>query len=405
MPSGQTRSFSGHTFIGFLSFVALGLRAGVLAVAWPSMRETFDVPLGAVGVLFIVGTGGFLLVSTQSGRAIARIGLGAFLVWGAAVAGLGFLGYAIAPTWWVVIGLTFLASLGTAIIDTGLNTYFAINKSAATMNWLHACFGFGGTLGPLVMTVALTWGHSWRWGYVPVGAAYVCLIAVFAPTRRHWSLAAAVPRATEGPAPWRAGSRGSLSLPIAWVSLLYFFAFTGMEGAFGQWPYTLFTEARGIASTTAGLWISIGWGATTGGRIIFGFVVKHATPHTLLRVCASVIIAAAGLLWWNPHDTASFLALAAMAMMLAPLFPICTATTAQRVGVEHAGNVIGFQMAAARLGLALAPGLAGIVAKAHGLESIGAFLLANGVLIFGLNEVVIRMTRASSLRRRPDTTT
>ena len=37
--------------LAYLGFVGLGVRSGLLGVAWPSIRADFDVPLNALGAL------------------------------------------------------------------------------------------------------------------------------------------------------------------------------------------------------------------------------------------------------------------------------------------------------------------------------------------------------------------
>jgi len=33
------------------------------------------------------------------------------------------------------------------------------------VNWLHACYGVGATIGPLLMTSMLMADRPWQWGY------------------------------------------------------------------------------------------------------------------------------------------------------------------------------------------------------------------------------------------------
>jgi hypothetical protein len=40
------------------SFVVLGLPDGILGTAWPSMRVTFGVPVGGLGLILLLGTTG-----------------------------------------------------------------------------------------------------------------------------------------------------------------------------------------------------------------------------------------------------------------------------------------------------------------------------------------------------------
>ena len=54
------------------------------------------------------------------------------------------------------------------------------------MQWLHACYGIGVTIGPIIMTIALTSLDSWQAGYRAVGGFQLALAACFVLTLRTW---------------------------------------------------------------------------------------------------------------------------------------------------------------------------------------------------------------------------
>ena len=85
--------------VAFLSFIAMGLSAGLMGVAWPSIRDSFGVSLDAIGALLFASTSGALLINLNSGPIISKIGLGPLLMIGCIIGGLGFVGFAVAPSW------------------------------------------------------------------------------------------------------------------------------------------------------------------------------------------------------------------------------------------------------------------------------------------------------------------
>lgn len=387
--------------IAFCSFVAVGFNAGILGVAWPSIRDTFGISLDAIGALFFASTIGALAVSLSSGPLIAQVGLGPLLTSGCIIGAVGYLGFALAPTWWVMILLGLITSVGTSIIIVGLNTYFAIGQSARLMSWLQACFGLGATLSPVVMARIINAGVSWRWGFALVLVPYAALALWYGSTLQRWRLAeqtsnpasrsATVRRTTTARADPAAKvrARDTLRLPIMWLSMLLLFTTTGVEGSAAQWPYTLFTEARSIDPGVAGLWVSIYWASMTVGRIVFGIVADRIGAVPLLRLTMGGVICGAALIWWNISAGLSFLGLALTGFSLSPLFPVLTSSTPERLGAEHAANGIGFQQAAVRLGLAAIPALAGVLAEALGMEVIGPFLFAVSIVMFLLHEATL----------------
>ena len=377
--------------IAYAGFIVLGMSGASLGVAWPSVRDSFGLSLDAVGTLLVATTAGYLLSSFSTGSLLSRVGVGTLLMVSSLVAGVGLLGYGWAPTWPVMVLLGLLVGMGGGATDAGLNTYFATNYSASLMNWLHACFGLGSALGPLVMTTVLSVGRSWRWGYGIVGVLQALFALCFVFTRDQWRLAGPEPPgARPGSPTGKVSSADTLRLPLVWLGIALFFIFTGTEAAAGQWPYSLFTEARGVAPGTAGLWISVYWGSLTVGRIVFGVVVSYLGVVSSLRVSMLGVICGAALIWWNPTDMLSFLGLGLMGFGLAPIFPSLISSTPERLGAEHAAHAVGFQVAAASLGVAALPGLAGVLAENLGLEIIGPFLLVASIAVFLLHEMIVR---------------
>ena len=376
--------------ISYFGFVALGLATALLGVAWPSIRGSFDLSLDAVGTLLIAITAGSLLSSFSSGPAISRLGAGKVLLVSSILRGVGLLGCGLAPNWWAMVLFGLLAGLGSGTIDAGLNTVFAANYSASLMNWLHASYGLGAALGPVVMTAALDAGGSWRWGYVFAAILQGLLALAFGITLGRWRLGGSGSSDVGSQSAMGVvRTRDTLRLPLAWLGIALFFVFTGVEGSGGQWPYTLFTEARGVTPGAAGLWISVYWDSLTVGRIVLGFVVDRLGVVFSSRACMVGVTLGSALVWWNVTNLVGFLGLALVGFSLGPLFPLLISHTPRRLGAAHAPNAIGFQVAAAGLGMALLPGLAGVLAKSVGLEVIGPFLLVASIVALALHEAIL----------------
>jgi len=379
--------------IAYSSFILLGLPNGALGVAWPSIRESFGISLDAMGTLLTAVTIGYILSSFNSGRIVARFGIGPVMLATSIASGVGLLGYAVAPAWWVMVLFGLLAGMGGGAVDAGMNMYVAANYKARHMNWLHACFGIGVTLGPALMTTLLDWGQSWRWGYVIIVLLQGLLAASFGLTLDRWR--SAEPTQTEahpGSPAGKARSVDTLRLPLAWLGIAIFVMHTGIEFAAGQWAYSLFTEARSVAPSTAGLWVSIYWGSLTAGRLFLGAVADRVGVVALLRMCIVGIILGSALVWWNVADPVSFTGLALIGFSLAPLFPSLISSTPRRVGAAHAANAIGFQVAAGGVGVALLPGFAGVLAESLGLEIVGPFLFAASIVLLLLHEAIAHLS-------------
>src|SRR5579872_3797351 len=156
-------------------FVGLGLPEGLLGVSWPSIRASFGLPLDALGLLFATFATGYFVSSAASGRVIARFGIGRGLAASCSLAGVCLLGYSVVPAWASMVVLGAFLGIGAGLIDAGINTYAAIAHGSRALNWLHAAYGIGAAVGPLVMTAFLSAGLPWNVGYALVGLLQLCL--------------------------------------------------------------------------------------------------------------------------------------------------------------------------------------------------------------------------------------
>lgn len=382
----------GLVLLAYIAFVALGMPDGLLGVAWPSIRASFTIPIDAVGMLLSASVAGYLTSSFLSGPLITRFGVGSVLAASCALTGAGLIGYAIVPFWWMMVLLGVAAGMGAGAIDAGLNAYVAAHFGEGLMQWLHASYGIGVTLGPIIMTIALTSFNSWQVGYSVVGGFQLILAASFVLTLSVWNqkeaaLTNAEPRRLTD---YRTPMSETLRQPRVWLSVLLFLLYTGAEVSLGTWVYSLLIESRGIQPQVAGLWAGSYWATFTAGRVAAGLYAKRVGVDRLVQGGLASASLGALLLWWNPIDAANLLAVALIGFAIAPIFPALMSGTSRRVGVHFAANTIGMQMAAAGLGTALIPSLVGVLAGRLSLEVIPICLAGLFIGLLGLYTLAAR---------------
>jgi fucose permease len=395
--------------LAYLGFISLGLPDGLLGVGWPSMSEDFRVPRESVGFVITAGTAGYLSSSVAAGFTIARLGVGWLLAASTAMASVALAGYASSPGLALLVGCALLLGVGSGAIDSGLNAYAAANFGARHMNWLHASFGFGATLGPLVMTSVLAAGLAWRWGYGTVAAAQAVLTVAFLLTARSWAShrpppdpAAAPPGArselaspaaraepTPGvapgevkPAPVRVME--TLALPAVWLGAAAFALYVAVEIAAGLWAFTLLTQGRGMGDSAAGVCVAAYWGSLFVGRVVLGVVAERVGTRPVLLTSLGGMITGALLVSLPAPGWVAVGGLMLIGLAAAPVFPLMTLTTADRVGQRHADRAIGVQVGACGLGGALLPAGIGVLLSRVDVEALGPALAVLSIALLGL---------------------
>jgi hypothetical protein len=173
-----------------------------------------------------------------------------------------------------------------------------------------------------------------------IGVLLAAMAVSFLVTVPLWTMARPDP-GSPGAAPERAAALfDTLRRPRVWLNIVLFFAYTGLEVTAGQWTYSLFTEARGIAAGAAGVWIAIYWAALIAGRVVSGALPGRLAANSLLRIGTLGALAGALLIWWDPGMGAGPAGLAALGFALAPIFPTLIAEDAgaPRARARHVGH-------------------------------------------------------------------
>ena len=389
--------------VAYVSFIAIGLPDGMLGVAWPSVRAEFAQPIGALGVLVAGSTIGYLLTSLLIGALIARFGYAAVLVSSGVSMGLGGVIMALAPVWVLILSGTVFLGAGVGLLDAGLNAYGAHHFNSRQLNWLHAGFGAGATVGPIIMSGFLTSSITWRGGYVVLAGVAVLTGLAFLWTRRRWDIPVDQTGGAAAPGSGlNAGTVGGrprdLRDPIVIGSALIFVLYAGIEVTAGQWAYSLFTLERGVEPVRAARWVSLYWGALTLGRVLFGFVAEAIGTIRLLRLTMAGAAIGIALFWIGRPVALGAVGLVVLGFSLAPMFPLLIGETPLRVGRERASFVVGLQMAGSSLGVMALAGGIGLIVEVLSLAVVGPALVLILALFVMTHEAVLRSARRRSAR-------
>jgi fucose permease len=335
---------------------------------------------------------GYFLSSFFTGRLLNSIGIGMLLAASSALVASSAFGYALAPMWGLFAACSLLQGLGSGAIDAGLNHYAAHHFSARHMNWLHACYSVGATLGPLIMTSVLARNGSWRAGYLTVAVILLCLALLFAATRREWDEPDGA-AATEQAERASVGMAETLRHPTVWRQVALFFVYTGLEATVGQWSFTLLTESRNVQKATAGAWVTTYWASIGVGRILFGSVVDRLGIDRLIRLSTLTSVLGTVLLALNLSGPTSAVALALAGLGLAAIYPCLMTSTPRRLGSALAVHAIGFQVSAAMLGAAALPSVSGVLAERFGLETVATATVGMAFVVLLLHESLLLPSR------------
>jgi len=377
--------------LAYVGFISLGLPDGVNGVAWPSVRSSFSVGSGALGFISITLGTGYILSSLFAGTLVGRLGVGGVLAGSTALAATGLAVHAIAPRWVPFVSGAALVGLGSGAVDAALNAFVARTYASKHVNWLHACYSIGATLGPILMATAIQRLGSWRVGYAAVAVLLAALGAGFMATSSGWG--------SPSPSPPRpiGNVAGTLRHPLARLQLAVFFIYTGLEVVLGQWAYTVLRDFRRVPEGAATAWTASYFGAIAVGRVLTGFVVGRFGTDRTARAGTWAAALGVALFAFGPIDAVRGPGLVLAGLGLAPVFPCLMSRTPARVGDALAPNAIGFQVSLATVGAAVLPALGGLLVAVQGIAAVSTEALGLSLLLVLLHEAILARSRKAGI--------
>ena len=370
-------------WLSYAAFVLVGISAGVSGVLLPAQMASYGVDRAAIGITFFTSSAGFVLAGISTGALISRCGVRIALAAGGGSYLLAGLYLATRPPFPAFVLAQLVTGYGTGVLESALNVYLAALPGAATLlNRLHAFFGAGALLGPVLAAWILSFA-SWPVVWLVLAAACAPLVAGFLVAYPGPGQDAPAPGA-QVPRPGRMlaaalRDRG-VQLGAAMLAL-----YVGLELSVGIWGFSYLVQTRALAHSLAGYTISGYWLGLTLGRFLISPLAARAGLSTggLLYACLGGVTAAVTLAWLSPALLAS-VALGLLGFFLGPIFPTTVAIAPRLTQGRLVPTAIGVLNAASVIGGAALPWLAGTVAQNTGMWVLLPFAMALAMAQFAV---------------------
>lgn len=368
MSASPPRAWAPIVF-AYAAFVLVGLSAGVGGVLLPAQIRDYGLDKATIGITFFAFSAGFLLAGATAGALIQRLGARAALsVGGAAFIAAG-LYTATRPAFAALVAVQLIAGYGTGVLESVLNAQLAaLPDSTTLLNWLHAFFGVGALIGPLLATWMLGF-TQWTSVWLVLALACVPLVIGFQATLRPLPVA-------QQDAPRKGLLRVAARRPAVLLGAAFLAVYVGLEISVGNWGFSFLVVERGHGDLLAGYTVSGYWLGLTLGRFVLSPVAARLrwTATRLTFACLFGVAGATGLLWIAP--VLAVPAFALLGFCLGPIFPTTMAVAPSLATDELAPTTIGLLNGVSVLGGSLLPFLAGALADRAGLWTLPPFALA-----------------------------
>ncbi|WP_205830761.1 MULTISPECIES: sugar MFS transporter [unclassified Microbispora] len=395
--SALRREFWAPVALSYATFILVGLSSGVGGVLLPAQIDDYGLDKATIGTQFFAFSAGFMLSGSTAGPLIHRLGIRASLLLGGGTFALAGLLTAVRPPFLAFLVIQIVAGYGTGIFESVLNSYLTDLPGATTLlNRLHAFFGVGALLGPLLATWILTF---LPWTAVWLVLALVCLPLLIGfyltlPARE------APPPATAEEHAERSGLLATASRqPAVLLGAVFLAVYVGLEISVGNWGFSFLVDEHGQSGLLAGYTVSGYWLGLTLGRFLISPIATRlgmtATGMTFL--CLAGVTLSTTLAWLVPGAVMASVSFVLLGFWLGPIFPTTMAVAPRLTVARLVPTAIGLINGVSVIGGAVFPWLAGAIAQGIGAWTLPPFAVALALLqlvIWWL--VTTRMTPAAS---------
>ena len=286
----------------------------LLAPLFPWLKDAFNVSyteLGAVLTAFFVVS---CVVQAASGFIVDKLGPRPVLFVGLGLLGLAAFGYALAQSYWMLLGAAIVAGVGNGVFHPVDYTLFNRKVAPTRLGHAYSVHGITGSLGwalaPALM-VPLAMAFGWRVALAAGGGVAVVVLLVLWLNRSVLSLEVkSVQHATGSAGPAAAGGEFAfLKIPAVWMCFGFFFFYAMALSVVQTFAPSAAGRLHDVPVALIAMCLTIYMVASAAGMVVGGFLASD--PTRCERIVGGGFGVAAGL--------ALVLALADFAPVLVPV--------------------------------------------------------------------------------------
>ena len=374
----------------YLAFILLGLMIAAEGPTLLKLAEHTSSALDQISLLFLFGSLGYLLGSYIGGRLYDRVPGHPFMAGVLIFVGITIALIPLASSRGVLFAVALTSGLFKGALDVGCNTlllWVHNEKVGPFMNGLHAFFGVGAFIAPLIVAQVLSATGDIYWVY------WLFAILSFPLAIWIWNLPSPASRAVPA-------HHVSTPLPIfpVLIMVLCFVLYVGGEAGYGAWIYTYAFTLNFGTEVTAAYLTSAFWGAFTLGRLFGIWFSTRARPITILILDFAGCILSIGLILLFPQSRfVLWLGTILFGISQASVFP--TFLTLGEEPMHVTGTIAGLFLVGAGIGGMILPWLIGQAFVQVGAGAMMAMIFVGIVL----NWLMLILFTKVSLRSSPVT--
>lgn len=396
------RSNLWRTLAAFWSFVVMGSNDAAYGALIPYLQDYYNLTFVVISLVFLSPLVGYTTSALLNNTIHLKFGQRGVAIIAPLCHLIAYVIIAVHPPYPVLVVVFSLAGFGNGLADAAWNAWMGnMANPNEILGFLHAFYGAGAVISPLIATTMITKGERLPWYYfyyVMIGMAVLELVTSSAA---FWSATAAVFRANNPRTTDTQDSRlkeALIRLPysrVTWICALFLLGYVGAEVALGGWIVKFMLEVRDGGDFASGMTATGFWLGITVGRLVLGFVTPKLGEKLAIAIYLPITMVLELIFWLVPQFYVSAVAVSLQGFFLGPLFPAAVVAATKLLPKHLHVSAIGFAAAFGGSGAAIFPFIVGAIAQAKGVQVLQPIILALLGVIWGLWLCLPRFHRKS----------
>ncbi|KAF2804813.1 MFS general substrate transporter [Mytilinidion resinicola] len=372
-----------RTMAAFWGFVVMGMNDAAYGALIPYLEEYYNLSYTVVSLIFLSPLAGYTASALLNNaihlkfgqRGVAFISPGCHL--------LAYIVIAVHPPYPVLVVIFMVAGFGNGLEDAAWNAWVGnMANPNEILGFLHAFYGLGATLSPLIATTMITKGKGLPWFYFYYVMIAAAAIELLTSVSAFWGATGAVFRAANPRSTNTKDSRMKEALfrrpsaRVTWLCALFLLGYVGIEVALGGWIVVFMINVRHGARFASGMAATGFWLGITVGRIVLGFVTPKLGEKLAISIYLPIAMAFELLFWLVPQFYVSAVVVSLQGFFLGPMFPAAVVAATKLLPRHLHVSAIGFAAAFGGSGAAIFPFAVGAIAEARGVKVLQPIILA-----------------------------
>lgn len=386
----------------YLIFISLGLPDSFIGSCWPTISEYFKISRDFQGIFslivsFFTIASSFLTIKLT--KYLKNYGVIAISI-GLTISGLIIIGFS--DNYYLLLLAAIPLGFGGGAIDSILNSYVSLHYKAIHLNFLHAFWGIGAFISPLIIGSFIVDPRGFKDAAFVLSIIQTTILIITLSTLVLWIKVDKIynidSRNTTNSENNKEniGFFNTFKLRGVIFACITFFSYIAIESLAYSWFTSLCVFGMNIDNDIASKYLSLFYIAISLGRVISGLLSIKIKDKNLIRIGEGILLIGIILLTFKFNFVFMPIALFIIGLGCGPIYPSIVHSTVDKFTSKYSSAVMSIQIGFAYMAnISVAP-LFGILGNATTFLILPYIMLIFFVILVSGNEIVLKLTKDKS---------